>query len=117
MCAVVCCVGGGVVVALMDQQDMLGGWSLIPVLAVGLCLWSKWKSQKEEVKAEKEKLEEVGWLCVKVVLECGLLRVPVTVVWVAGRVGACLVGLSVMIIVSGSKTHKSGASSVPNVYE
>lgn len=41
-------------------QDMLGRWSLIPVLAVGLCLWTKWRTQHGESKLEKDKLDKVS---------------------------------------------------------
>lgn len=29
------------------------------MLAVGVCVWSKWKTRQEELKSEREKLEEV----------------------------------------------------------
>ena len=44
---------------LSNAQDMLGRWSLIPVLAVGLCLWTKWKTRQDECRLEQSKLEEV----------------------------------------------------------
>ncbi|CAM9395227.1 unnamed protein product [Sphacelaria rigidula] len=40
-------------------KDLLGRWSIIPVLAVGVCVWSKWKTRQEELKSEREKLEEM----------------------------------------------------------
>lgn len=43
---------------------MLGRWSIIPVLAISLCLWTKWKTQQEEVRAQRDKLEEVGFVVV-----------------------------------------------------
>lgn len=47
---------------LPNAQDMLGRWSVIPVLAVGLCLWTKWKTRQDECRLEQIKLEEVRWL-------------------------------------------------------
>lgn len=44
---------------LPNAQDMLGRWSVIPVLAVGLCLWTKWKTRQDECRLEQSKLEEV----------------------------------------------------------
>ena len=45
---------------LPDAQDMLGRWSVIPVLAVGLCLWTKWKTRQDECRLEQIKLEKVS---------------------------------------------------------
>ena len=45
------------------EQDVLGRWSFIPVLAIGLCVWTRWIT-RQEGKVEQDKLEEVirWWL-------------------------------------------------------
>lgn len=40
-------------------QDLLGRWSVLPVLAVACCVWNKWKATQLEGKLEQAKLEEV----------------------------------------------------------
>lgn len=41
------------------QQDLLGRWSVLPVIAVGLCVWTKWNTWRCEGKQERGQLEEV----------------------------------------------------------
>lgn len=40
-------------------QDLLGRWSVLPILAVACCVWNKWKANQLEGKLEQAKLEEV----------------------------------------------------------
>lgn len=47
------------VIALSRLQDLLGRWSVLPVLAVACCVWNKWKATQLEGKLEQAKLEEV----------------------------------------------------------
>ena len=47
------------VIALVALQDLLGRWSVLPVLAVACCVWNKWKATQLEGKLEQAKLEEV----------------------------------------------------------
>lgn len=56
----VCVLAALLLVALARVQDMLGRWSLIPVMAVGLCLWTKWRTRQCESKIEKDKLDQVS---------------------------------------------------------
>lgn len=46
-------------VVFVPRQDMLGRWSLIPILAVAFCVLTKWKSRQQEIKAERDKLQKV----------------------------------------------------------
>lgn len=40
-------------------KDILGRWSVLPVLAVAACIWNKWRASQLEGKLEQAKLEEV----------------------------------------------------------
>eukprot|EP00752_Nemacystus_decipiens_P006428 g5790.t1 len=41
------------------MKDLLGRWSVLPVLAVACCVWNKWRATQIEGKLEQAKLEEV----------------------------------------------------------
>lgn len=44
----------------VSAQDLLGRWSVLPVLAVACCVWNRWKANQLEGKLEQAKLEEVS---------------------------------------------------------
>eukprot|EP00903_Cladosiphon_okamuranus_P012575 g11772.t1 len=41
------------------MKELLGRWSVLPVLAVACCVWNKWRANQLEGKLEQAKLEEV----------------------------------------------------------
>lgn len=44
---------------VLAYKDILGRWSVLPVLAVAACVWNKWRASQLEGKLEQAKLEEV----------------------------------------------------------